>query len=67
MKRGKLCQGLLPRSRIWELDHIPDPLGHVCGVVLDVPEPGVAHQGGQVRPLVGILPQADVHEVLHLR
>ena len=67
MKRGKLCQELLPRSRIGKLDHVSDPFGHVCGVALDVSEPGVAHQGRQVRPLIRILPQADVHKVLHLR
>ena len=67
LMKSKLCQGPLPHSGIGQLDHVPDPLGHVRGVALHVPEPGVAHQGGEVGPLGGVLLQADVHKVLHFR
>jgi len=43
-----------------------DPLGHVSGVLLHPSQPGVAHQGGQVRSLSRVLPKADVHKVSHL-
>ena len=52
---------------VGQLDHVPHPLGHVCRVLLHVEQPGVAHQGHQVRPLAGVLPQANVHKVAKLR
>ena len=49
-----------------QLGDLGDPLCDVNVVRVHAAHPGVGEQRGEVGPLVGVLPQAAVHEVAHL-
>ena len=56
-------------TSLWsgQLGDLFDPLCDVDVVRVDATHPGVGEQRGEVGPLVGVFPQADVDKVLHLR